>query len=147
MFLDTSFLKNDELQLVLRKTTEENPEKNWLPAYYFAICDPSGQEIGSCELRIGHNDKTYLGGNIGYQIYECFRGHHYSGKACLHLLELARRHNMEYVLITCDPENIASRRNCEYAGGQLLEIALIPKNSDLYQRGMREKCIYRIDFL
>ena len=27
VFLDTSFLKNDELQLVLRKTTDENPKK------------------------------------------------------------------------------------------------------------------------
>ena len=147
MFLDTSFLKNDELQLVLRKTAKENPEKNWLPAYCFAICNLSGQEMGSCELRIGHNTQTYYGGNIGYTVYEDFRGHHYSGKACLLLFELARRHRMEYVLITCDPDNLPSRRNCEYAGGKLLEITRIPENSDMYQRGIREKCIYRIDLL
>ena len=83
MFLNTDFLKSDELQLVLQKTTNENPEKNWLPAYHFAICDLSGQELGFCDFRIGHNTQTYYGGNIGYTIYENFLGHHYSGKACL----------------------------------------------------------------
>lgn len=147
MFLNTVFLKNDELHLILKKTTTENPKKNWLPAYHFAICDPFGQEMGSCDLRIGHNEQTYYGGNIGYTIYENFRGHHYSGKACLLLFELARKHNMEYLLITCDPDNFPSRRNCEYAGGRLLEIAKIPERNHMYQRGIREKCIYRIDLL
>ena len=147
MFLNTDFLKSDELHLILQKTTGEDNQRGWLPAYHFSICNPSGQEMGSCTLRIGHNEHTYYGGNIGYTIKENFRGHHYSGKACILLLELARRHHMTHLFITCDPDNIPSRRNCEYAGGTLLEIARIPKENDMYQRGIREKCIYRIDLL
>ncbi len=39
MFLDTSFLVNDEIQLCLQKTVDGNVEKEWLPTYHFAICD------------------------------------------------------------------------------------------------------------
>lgn len=38
MFIDTSFLQNDEIQLKLEKTVDGNVEKDWVPAYHFAIC-------------------------------------------------------------------------------------------------------------
>ena len=55
--------------------------------------------MGVCDLRIGHNDNVYYGGNIGYSIGEAYRGHHYAAKACLLLFELAKKHNLEYVII------------------------------------------------
>lgn len=146
MFLDTEFLKNDELQLRLKKTVEGNPEEDWLPTYHFAICDRQGEEMGSCDLRIGHNQKTYYGGNIGYQIEEKYRGHHYAGKACLLLFELAKKHDLDYLIITCNPDNYASRKTCEYAGGQLLEIVELPEDNDMrLESGETEKCIYRFE--
>ena len=36
------------------------------------------------------------------------RGHHYAGKACKLLFQLAQRHGMEYVIITCNPDNYPS---------------------------------------
>lgn len=143
MFLDTGFLKNNEIQLVLEKTIDENKEKEWAPAYYFAICNENGVKMGTCDLRIGYNDKLYYGGNIGYRINEEYRGHHYAGKACLLLFELARKHNMEYLIITCNPDNYASRKTCEYAGGELLEIAELPEGNDMRKRGEFEVCIYK----
>lgn len=59
MFLDTSFLVNDEIQLCLQKTVGGNVEKEWLPTYHFAICDKQGREMGVCDLRVGHNLNTY----------------------------------------------------------------------------------------
>ena len=38
MFIDTEFLKNSEIKLVLEGTAEGNEEKGWVPAYHFAIC-------------------------------------------------------------------------------------------------------------
>ena len=35
MFLDTNFLERDEIKLILEKTTEADPVKNWVPAYHF----------------------------------------------------------------------------------------------------------------
>lgn len=39
MFFDTGFLKNDEIQLVLERTQDGDEERNWVPAYHFAISD------------------------------------------------------------------------------------------------------------
>ena len=145
MFINTEFLKNDEIQLLLEKAVEGDDEKGWVPAYHFAICDLKGNKMGVCDLRIGHNEKLYYGGNIGYRIEEEYRGHHYAGKACLLLFELARRHDLEFVIITCNPDNYASRKTCEYAGGKLIEIVEVPEGNDMRERGEMEKCIYRFE--
>lgn len=143
MFIDTAFLKNDEIQLILEKTVDGNEEKGWVPAYHFAICNLEGIKMGVCDLRIGHNDNLYYGGNIGYSIDEEYRGHHYAGKACLLLFELAKMHQLEYVIITCNPDNYASRKTCEYAGGKLLEIVELPEDNDMRQKGETEKCMFK----
>lgn len=145
MFFDTTFLKNDEIQLVLEKTVDGDEEKGWVPAYHFAICNLEGTKMGTCDLRVGHNDKLYFGGNIGYRVEETYRGHHYAGKACLLLFELAKKHELGYLVITCNPDNDPSRKTCEYAGGELLEIVELPRDSDMRERGMTEKCIYRFE--
>lgn len=145
MFIDTEFLKNDEIQLILEKTVEGNVEKDWVPAYHFAICNTRGTKMGVCDLRIGHNDKLYYGGNIGYSIDTEYRGSHYAGKACYLLFELAKKHNLEYVIITCNPDNIASRKTCEYAGGELLEVVELPEDSDMRERGETQKCIFKFN--
>ena len=143
MFIDTKFLKNSEIKLVLEGTAEGNEEKGWVPAYHFAICNLSGTKMGVCDLRLGHNDNLYYGGNIGYSIYEEYRGHHYAGKACLLLFELAKMHQLEYVIITCNPDNYASRKTCEYAGGELLEIVQLPADNNMREKGETEKCVFK----
>lgn len=145
MFLDTSFLKNDEIFLRLDKTADADETKKWLPAYYFTICTMDGIEVGNCDFRIGYNDNTYYGGNIGYAVNKEKRGNHYAQKACRLLFELAKKHRMDYLIITCSPENIASRKTCEYAGGTLKEIADLPPDNDMYLEGERKKCIYFFD--
>ena len=56
---------------------------------------------------------------------------------------LEREHELGYLIITCEPNNIASLRTCERLGGTLLEIADIPETSDMYQVGKRKVNIYR----
>ena len=145
MFYDTDDLKNQEILLRLERTCEAQPEKRWVPMYYFDICLPDGTKIGHCDLRIGHNDKTYIGGNIGYGIDEPFRGHRYAAKACALLFQLARKHGMDYVIITCDPSNAASSRTCQLAGGKYMETADIPEDNEMYAEGKRQVMIYRFD--
>lgn len=108
MFYDTKDLRDGEIMLRLMTTCEAQPEKRWLPAYYFDICLLDGTTIGYCDLRLGHNDKTYVGGNIGYGIHEAYRGHRYAAKACALLFKQARKHGMDHLIITCVPENAAS---------------------------------------
>lgn len=145
MFINTDFLRNDEIRLELEKTVDGDAEKDWVPAYHFFIANKEGVRMGSCDLRIGHNEKLYFGGNIGYRVEEEYRGNHYAGKACLLLFELARKHGLEYVIITCNPDNDASRKTCEYAGGRLLETVQLPPDNDMREKGETEKCIFRFD--
>lgn len=144
-FLNTDNLKTDEIVLKLDHTCEANPEKQWVPAYYFNICLPDGTPIGYCDLRIGHNQKLYVGGNIGYGIDEPYRGHRYAAKACKLLFGLAKRHGLDYVIITCQPDNAASARTCEIAGGRFLEIVDIPEDNEMYAEGKRKVRVYRFE--
>jgi len=49
---------------------------------------------------------------------------------------------MEYMFITCNPDNIPSRRTCEKLGLLLQEIVDLPEDNDMYKEGERQKCIY-----
>ena len=48
MFIDTAFLRNDEINLVLEKTVDGDNKKGWVPAYHFAICNHDGIKMGVC---------------------------------------------------------------------------------------------------
>lgn len=49
-FLNTDFLQDEEIKLVVDRLDEGNPERNWVPAYYFHICDLHGNIVGACDL-------------------------------------------------------------------------------------------------
>lgn len=145
MFLNTVFLKSDELMLRLERTADADPVKKWVPAYHFAICLRDGTKVGNCDLRIGYNQKLYYGGHIGYGIDESRRGHHYAAKACRLLFELERKHGMDYVYITCNVTNAASARTCELAGGVLQAVETLPEDNDMFKEGIRQVKVYRFD--
>lgn len=144
LFYDTDFLEDAEIKLVLERTADEDPVRKWVPAYYFCICSKRGEPMGRCDLRIGYNEGLYYGGHIGYAVNEEYRGRHYAAKACKLLFELAKKHGMDHLYITCDPDNIPSRRTCERLHGELLEIAELPEDNDMrINDGDTEKCVYR----
>ena len=145
MFFDASNLRSEEIYLRLNKTAEADLEKGWSPYYDFTICLPGGTEAGHCSFRVGYNERLYYGGHIGYTVFEPFRGRHYAGKACLLLFRLARMHGMQYIYITCTPENIASKKTCEYVGGVLEAVVDLPPDNDMYLAGERRKCVYRVE--
>jgi len=146
MFFDTSDLCDGEIYLRLIKTAEQNKEKSYVPAYYFDIIRCSDNTlVGICDLRVGHNENTKYSGNIGYEIYESYRGNHYASKACRLLYILAKKHNMREIYLTCAPENIASRKTCEYAGAKLVGIVDIPHWHEMYKLGRRKSCKYKIE--
>lgn len=102
--------------------------------------------MGNIDLRIGHNDNLFYGGNIGYRIDPEHRGHHYAAKAVTLLFELARIHELEYLYISCNPDNIASYRTCELAGGKLLGIYELPEDNNMrIEDGETHKCIFRFE--
>ena len=126
------------------------PAKAFVPAYHFwmRIIDayPAVRMAGGIGLRIGATPEIELySGNIGYHVYPPARGQHYAERACRLLLPLAKRHGMEMLWITCNPDNIASRRTCERLGAKLVDIIPIPLEHPFRKRGETAKCRYLID--
>ena len=147
MPLDTNDLKTNEI--FLETVVVNKNEKGVIVAYNFSIHRVvDGRMVGFCQFNdVGDTRNLSLRGNIGYGIEEQYRGNHYAGKACFLLFDLARSHDMEYLYITCDPDNYASRKTCEYVGGILENIADVPTDNSLYlEEGSKQKCIYRVNF-
>jgi tagatose 1,6-diphosphate aldolase len=104
----------------------------------------TGSQMGTINLRVGNPERIVLyRGHIGYGVMPEYRGRHYSARSVKLLLNLAGRCGINPVWITCDPENMASRRNCELAGGEFIEIVDVPSDEEMYARGIRQKCRYR----
>lgn len=142
-FLDFNRMTDGELDLWLARTVEPNEKRGHLAAYEFRIARHNiPEKIGEIDIRIGHNENSYYGGNIGYGILEEFRGHGYAAKACRIVKRVALAHGMAKLIITCNPDNWPSRRTCEKLGLMLKEIVDLPTHNDMYLLGERQKCIY-----
>ena len=137
-------LHDDEIKLVLRETKEAIPERKHVPAYCFDIALLDGTVVGNCSLKIWHTDVIWFAGNIGYEVYEPYRGHHYAAKACRLLYSLAVMHDLDYVIITCNVRNAASERTIQLAGGMFISEEDVPKDSEQYQKGSHRVRIYKV---
>jgi predicted acetyltransferase len=120
------------------------------PAYYFWMLDHSRPDLpiaGTISLRIGHTDDLELYcGHVGYHVFPPHRGHHLAERSVRLLLPLARRHGLDPLWITCNPDNWASRRTCQRLGAVLVQTVAVPAGHPLHTRGERTKCRFRLDF-
>jgi predicted acetyltransferase len=115
--------------------------------YFFRMMSIAHEdELGTINLRIGSNAHLErYAGHIGYGVHPAHRGHHYAARSVVLLLPLARRHELDPVWITCDPENMASRRSLEIAGAELVEIVEVPRDCGIRKYGGKlRKCRYRL---
>ncbi|MBS5939724.1 GNAT family N-acetyltransferase [Clostridium sp.] len=145
-FKDFDLLTDDDIDLKIEKKVPANEEKGRVPSYKYRITLHNMEDtIGAIDIRIGHNENTYYGGNIGYTINEEYRGNSYASKACKIIREVAIVHGMEKLIITCNPDNFPSRRTCEKSGLKLREIVDLPIYNQMYVAGERQKCIYEWD--
>jgi tagatose 1,6-diphosphate aldolase len=104
------------------------------------------KEIGQIQLRVGNSERIVMyAGHIGYRVYPRFRGNRYAARSTKLLLPLARKHDLNPLWITTNPDNWASRRTCEIIGAEMVEIVDVPKNLEMYKQGDRHKCRYRLD--
>jgi len=133
------------IALSVEREYDGDPPRGWAPSYDFRIClRDRDVRVGSISLRVGDTDFLRLyAGHVGYGISPAHRGHRYAARACLLLRGVALDHGMEDLWITCNPDNLASRRTCELLGARLIEIIDLPPDTELYRRGERQKCRYR----
>lgn len=142
----SSPLVDDELTLLLSDTHAAGPREKDALTYRFAMQhSENGDRIGNLSVRIA--DSEYIVqyfGHIGYGVHPLFRGHRYAARACRLVLPVLAHHDIDPIWITCNPDNIPSRRTCELIGAELINIVDLPKDIDLYLVGDRQKCRYRL---
>ena len=144
-FNDYGVLSDGEIQLVVRNKHPADRLRGYLPVYQFDIRLPGHNDsIGSVSLRIGNTKHVVMyAGHIGYGIKEQYRGHRYAAKACNLVKQVAIDHRLKTVWITCNPDNVPSRRTCQILGSEFVEIVNVPEDTDMYREGDRQKCRYR----
>jgi len=101
--------------------------------------------VGRISFRVGstHTIEHYAG-HVGYEVAAAFRGHRLAERSCRLILPLARRHGFDTLWITCNPDNVASRRTCERLGAELVGIVDVPPDNDVFEPGGERKCRYRL---
>lgn len=85
------------------------------------------QEIGQISFRNGESAYIYYFGHIGYHIDPPWRGHGYACAACKLISPLFAAEAKSSLVITCDPDNIPSRKTCENLGCTLERIVSVPE--------------------
>ena len=143
-FLYTGGLGQGAVELVCVEKLPADHIRGYAPSYNFEI-RLNGTRIGLISLRVGYSRNLFYSGQIGYSIDAPYRGNGYAGMACRLMIPLMRAHDMTKVLITNNPDNIASRRVCEKLGAKLLRIVKIPRSHELYKAGDRYKNIFEWD--
>jgi len=77
---------------------------------------------------------------MNYEVNEEFRGHSFASRSCKLLFPLAKKHGLSKLLITCDPDNIASKKTCAAIGGILIDTIYV----EIEPGRFRDTCRYEI---
>ncbi len=129
-------LTDGTIDLVLYERAPANPARGWVPALKYRIrLHGRPDPIGDIQFRIGHNEALLTSGNLGYSIEPSHRGHRYAARACRLLGPVAISFGVTPLIITCDPENFASRRTLELLGARLLGTFPVPPDHDMISKG------------
>jgi predicted acetyltransferase len=117
-FLAPGPMVDGDLELFLARAEFRDTRRGVAPQYEFELrLTGTTLKIGLVKLRIELTDElTQFGGNLSYDVDEAHRGHKYAARACRLLFPLARQHGLKNLLVTCSPDNTASRRTCELIG-------------------------------
>lgn len=144
-FIDPGVLDAGDFELFRFATIAPDPSRGLVPGYDFRIRVNGADIVGHISLRIGFTEHILrYAGNLGYKVDPAYRGRQFAVRAIKLLLPIARHHGMTELWICCNPANWASRRTCERVGAELVEIIEVPPGNDLYDRGDRLNCRYRL---
>lgn len=110
----------DAYEAWLDKITRDrdSPDEDRVAATQYLAVDKANRLVGMIQLR--HELNEYLlqfGGHIGYSVRPSERRKGHASQMLLQCLNKARGIGLVRVLITCDEDNIGSRRVIEKVGG------------------------------
>lgn len=101
--------------------------------------------VGRCEFRYETGQDLWYYGQIGYAIYPPYRGNSYAYHACVEMFKILHKEKgLHEFIITCNPDNIASRKTIEKLNGEFIKTVDIDEKHELYRLGETQKNIYVI---
>ena len=131
------------VQLRFVEVKPGDPARRLVPFYHFRILHADDTDVGHINFKIGETDHVRLYvGHIGFEIIQSFRGQGFARRACQALAPFVRSIYPE-VILTCDPDNGASKKTIENLGATFIEKVEIPPQDPAYQSGARWKLRYR----
>ena len=115
--------------------------------YFFRMVHAqTGEELGNINLRVGSTPHVErYAGHLGFSVHEAHRGHRYAARSVALLGPIANEIGFASLWITCDPENVASRRTLELAGAEFIETVDVPHDCIIFESGHLRKCRYWLD--
>lgn len=144
-FLDPVLSHDGDLQLVLAECIPASKSPWGVPAYSFSMHAPRGEYMGRISLRVGWSeDVIRYAGQVGYAVEPTYRGHHYAARACRLIMPLAKQHGMTSLWITCQPDNIPSRRTLESLGAEYVGVVDVPPSYPMNAGAERKKMCFRL---
>ena len=105
------------MELIKQAYVDKDLPQGWKPYYIFII-------------QVNNYD-----GHIGYSVEPQYRGHNYAYQAVIKLKKIAKRLGFEQLVITCSPDNIASKKTIKKLNAKYLETKTIPPE---YQKDFRD---------
>ncbi len=109
---------SDWLEAVIKGSSEDTVDEDRAPGTTFLAMDENGELVGTIFLRHRldkFSERTR--GHIAYNVKKSQRGKGYAVEM-MELVKLeAKKLNLERCLITCNKDNIASKKTIEKSGG------------------------------
>jgi predicted acetyltransferase len=105
---------------LLGESSLEKVQPGWVPCTHFWLIAPDNRVIGTSRLRhwlVPHLEQE--GGHIGYEVRPSERRKGYGTRLLALTLDRAKDRGLSRVLVTCDEDNVGSRRVIEKNGGEL----------------------------
>lgn len=146
MIKDSDKFESEVLDLKKTKfLSSEEAYDNVATVFYNIVLHDTDTVVGDIDLRLTMNRYMYYYGNIGYNIKKAYRGNHYALKACEMIKIIARDvYNLSELVVTCNPDNIASLKTIEELGCKYIETVKVPISHELYWKGEKVKAIYKV---
>lgn len=113
--------------------------------YYIFLVMLKGKEIGRIVFRLGDETTHLYAGHVGYTIHQEYRGKGYAYQATKALIPFMRHLGYSEILITCSPQNIASKKTIEKLGAIYEQALVVPARlKKQFNDDEKEKLIYRL---
>ena len=114
------------MKLIKQEYVDKGLPRCWKPYYIYQIV-VNNEVVGKVVLREGTLEERYYDGHVGYSVDKQYRGHNYAYQAVMLLKKEALLLGFDKLIITCSPDNLASKKTILKLNAQYLQTVMIPK--------------------